>query len=370
MESENNIIVHIIDSIGEGGAQVLINEYAKQMHNEYNIYVLTIYNNDSYNMKKLKRYANVKTVYARRNIFTQIFNKLFGKWYIPYKYKKYINQIRPEIIHMHLYSLSYMKKIYNHIGKVKLFYTCHSKPERIFGGSRSEEGEAATFLLQHSNLKMIALHDEMKSEIEHRFNYDKCVVINNGIDIKEIREADIDIKKKRESLNISQDSFVVGHVGRFTKVKNHRFLVDVFCEILKIKDAYLIMVGSGELIDEIKNMVSKKGITDNVIFLQDRNDVLELLQLMDIYVFPSFVEGLSMSLLEAQAVGLRCIVSDSIEKSNFLTDDTIPVSLNKSAEEWAGIALDTSMKNGQHGNLEDYDIHKSINDLVKLYFVN
>lgn len=362
-------IMHIIDTMHEGGAQVLIREYVESMHHEYQMIVVTIYNSNSYNMKAVKEYASVATVYRKRNIFTRIFNKLFGNLYIPYRYKKIISEYAPDVIHMHLLSLCFFKKIYKCSKGARLFYTCHSTPDRIFGNKRHSEGEAAKYLLKKTNLRIIALHDEMRKEINERFGCNNTVVVNNGIAMDRLRNIITDNTTLKSTIGLPLDSYVVGHVGRFVKVKNHDFLIDVFYEISKRKDnAYLLLIGNGELMENIREKSTGFSIDDRVIYLSDRTDVGELLHLMDVFIFPSFVEGLSIALLEAQTIGIRCIVSDSIDKTNFLTEDTIPVNLNKTAGEWADIALDTDIKNNEHNKLYEYDIKNSVEKLKQLYF--
>lgn len=109
--------------------------------------------------------------------------------------------------------------------------------------------------------------------------------------------------------------FVVGHVGRFHIAKNHLFLLDAFANVCeKRSDAMLLLVGDGELRGEIENRIRELKIENRVILTGNRNDVSELMQMMDIFVFPSTWEGLPVSVIEAQANGLPCLISDRITK--------------------------------------------------------
>lgn len=363
------VIVHVVDSLGEGGAQTLIYEYAKGMSKDYEIFVMTIYPSSSLNYKRICQFAKIETVYSARNFFTRAFNKVFGFIYVPYKYKKIIKKIKPDVLHLHLLSLGFIWHIRRSLKGIKLFYTCHSAPYRMFDEERKTEGKAAKSLIHENGMRIIALHDEMRKEINERFFCDNTVVINNGIDIKHYSEIAVDKYALKESLGIRKESFIVGHVGRFQKVKNHFFLIDVFSEIKKQRDnAYLILIGTGALRNAVVEKTQELGIIDKVLFLSDRTDVLELLKIMDVFVFPSITEGLSIALLEAQAAGVKCIVSDSINKANVLSETTIPISLDSPASEWAKKALDTSIKNHNYGNLNDYDISQSISSLEMLYF--
>ena len=119
----------------------------------------------------------------------------------------------------------------------------------------------------------------------------------------------------KETLGVSE-KLVIGHVGRFFPQKNHRFLIEIFKEIHdRNADAVLLLVGGGELDDSLKNEIKQKvedlGLTDCVQFLGVREDVNELMQAFDLFLLPSLFEGLPVTMVEAQASGLPCVISVS-----------------------------------------------------------
>lgn len=164
-------------------------------------------------------------------------------------------------------------------------------------------------------------------------NKKKVQVLHNGIETdkfifnKKIRE------KMREEFGVNGE-FIIGHIGRFDKPKNQDFLIALFNEI-GIKNKKLILVGDGELKDKLQKKVNDMGIENRVIFTGIRDDVNELLQAFDLFVFPSIFEGLPVTVIEAQAAGLKCILSDTITKEVDITGNVDFVSLNKSSKEWA-----------------------------------
>ena len=114
-------------------------------------------------------------------------------------------------------------------------------------------------------------------------------------------------------LGIPQDAFVVGHVGRFTYAKNQAFLLEIFAELLKQKsNARLLMVGEGELERELRQKVQSLKTENQVVFTGVRTDVDKLYSAMDVFCLPSFYEGLPVVLVEAQANGLPCVVSEQV----------------------------------------------------------
>ena len=134
---------------------------------------------------------------------------------------------------------------------------------------------------------------------------------------------------------------IIGHIGRFNEQKNHRFLIDVFAEIKKREPAaHLVLVGKGELEPEIKEKVSAYNLSDSVSFLGIRSDIPELYQGMDLFLFPSIFEGLGIVLIEAQANGLPCLVSDAIQEEAVICSNIVKLPLTDDASLWAKTATD------------------------------
>lgn len=139
-------------------------------------------------------------------------------------------------------------------------------------------------------------------------------VINNAIDIDNFKY-DADIREAiRKEMNI-KEKIVIGHVGRFCQCKNHRMIIDIFKEINKnYNNAILVLVGDGELKSYIKSKVDEYKLNDKVYFFGVRDDVNKVINSFDVMLFPSLHEGLPVTLIEAQANGLPCVISDSITK--------------------------------------------------------
>lgn len=144
------------------------------------------------------------------------------------------------------------------------------------------------------------------------------IVANNGIDVKKFRyNPEIRIEKRKE-LGL-ENNFVIGHVGRFSIQKNHKFLIDIFEQILKKEPAAkLVVVGDGPLEEYIKSLVKSKNLQNNVLFLGVCKDVAELYQAFDCFVFPSLYEGLGIVAIEAQAAGLPCVLADTLPHEAFI----------------------------------------------------
>ncbi len=177
----------------------------------------------------------------------------------------------------------------------------------------------------------------------------------------------------------TENAFVVGHVGRFHYAKNHRFLLQVFCEILKKKpEAMLLLVGDGEDREKIEQWISEFKLKDKVIMPGMQRDTAKYYQAMDVMVFPSFYEGLPGTVVEAQCAALPCVLSDTITEDVSVTPLLRYMSLKESAEEWAQTALELSDKyprGARNGALEyceamkdkGFDVTAQVKELQNIY---
>ncbi len=173
------------------------------------------------------------------------------------------------------------------------------------------------------------------------YNSKKVYLLNNAIDLDKFKYNESLRKKKRKELGISDDTLVIGHIGRFIAQKNHTFLIDIFNELHKKNpSSLLLLIGQGPLKEEIKNKIKELKLNDSVRFLGQRNDVNELYQAFDVFCLPSLYEGLPVVGVEAQASGLLCILSNAMTKETKVLNITKFISLNNTPEEWADSILD------------------------------
>ena len=204
------------------------------------------------------------------------------------------------------------------------------------------------------------------------FKTDEFTVLNNAIDAASYSYSAETARNVRGSLGVPCASLIVGHVGRFSTQKNHQFLVRIFASILKKRsDAVLLLVGEGELRAESEKLAEELGVRNSIIFAGLRADVPELLQAMDVFLFPSLYEGLPLSIVEAQAAGLPCLISDKVPIECKKTDLVQQMSLEESPEVWADAVL--SVANNQRKNtLEDirragFDVRENAQWLQDFY---
>ena len=215
----------------------------------------------------------------------------------------------------------------------------------IARSSNSSDGDSIKAKLINEVCRVLYLKyvDEMvaPSDLAAKYTFGKKAVqegkvhkLNNAVDLNIFLYSEDGRRKIREEFGLGK-SLVVGHIGRFMSQKNHKFLLEVFSEIKKKTDAKLLLVGKGELEAQIRDQAKALDIDKHIVFTGLRQDVPDLLSAMDVMAFPSLYEGMPNTVIEAQATGLPCLISDSITREANITGLVKYESLSASALKWA-----------------------------------
>ena len=223
----------------------------------------------------------------------------------------------------------------------------------------------------HKSDRNLACGEDAGAELYGKQRFSECgVVIKNGIDTAAYRYSEEAGRKVRERYDL-KNRFVIGHVGHYVEVKNQRFLIRLMPEILKKRaDTVLLLFGEGETRTEMQAEIDRLGLNDSVRLMGNVTDIPQVLSAFNVFAFPSVLEGTPLALLEAQANGLPCIISDTIPDDACVTDliRKLPLS-NESA--WAEAILTVEREPN-----EDYtsiltaryeDIHDSMSRLYAIF---
>lgn len=365
-------VYELIGSLGDGGAETLVKDYAIQLDkSKFDVTVVAWTRpEETANVKRLRENGiRILTVCNKPLLIERVLRKLFGKKYMAYCLGRRIEAEKPDVIHIHLENLQVVSYLSKKLKKIKLFYTCHSIPQQKFGKPGMPEFDAAKLLIERNGLRMIALHAAMADEINRMFGISNTVVVNNGISICRFSSVEEPKASIRSDLGIPENAFVVGHVGRFSRVKNHEFILKLF-DILhkKHKNAYLLLVGAGELKNEVIKEITDRGLSKDVLILSNRKDTERLYKAMDVFVFPSYYEGFATAVIEAQAAGLRCFVSDSVPKDTCATDLVSYLSI-ESPMVWVNAIENGAELFPLQKPLKQYDMPKIIGQVGGLYLM-
>ena len=262
-------------------------------------------------------------------------------WQWGKQFKEILCQYGPyHVVHSHLHYFSgYVLRLAKQAGVPVRIAHSHTAP-RNQGGlvRRMYLSLMKTWIFQYSTLGLGCSHtaikdlfvDELRRTLQHHTLY--C-----GVDLAPFQES-ISSSEVRKEHNLPNDAFVIGHVGRFEQVKNHEFILDIFSEVAKSEPrAYLLLIGDGSLKTQVENRVFEIGLANKVIFAGYRSDISKQMRgAMDIFLFPSLYEGLPLVLIEAQAAGIPCAISDVIpEEVDVVSPLLKRLSLGQPASVWA-----------------------------------
>lgn len=200
------------------------------------------------------------------------------------------------------------------------------------------------------------------------FKGHEYTIIHNGIDISKYERNENTRNKKRFELGIKPDFFVVGNIGRLEKQKNQQYLLDVFASLLKINQkAKLLIIGSGSLKRDLLEKIDSLELRDSVLLLDERDDIPELLQCMDVFCMPSLYEGLPMVGLEAQASRMKLVLSDTISPDTKLTRNVSFISLAEDYDKWVDTILAKPYTNEITSELMEYDVSYTLEQMMDVY---
>lgn len=322
-------ILHVFGELNRGGAETM---------------VMNIYRNIDRNRVQFDFIVHTK----KKGSYEEEIHQLGGNIYRVPKYEGYNHIDYKKKWELFLQSHDEFKIIHGHVRSTASIYLKVAKKKGLITIAHSHStsnGSGLTAIVKdifQKPIKKIADYFFAASEESGKWLFgDKIIESDNFFIVKNAIQTtdfsfDVDLRKQiRDKYKVS-DSLVFGHVGRFTEAKNHEFLIQVFNEVKdRNSQALLWLIGVGELENRVKKLVAELELEGSVFFFEERTDVNELMQAMDIFIFPSIFEGLGIVAIEAQASGLLTIVSDNIPEEADITDLFKRFSLNDSPQKWA-----------------------------------
>ena len=358
-------VLQVMGGLNRGGAETMVMNFYKVMdRNEIQFDFIT------HDQEKMDYKDEIEKMGGK----VYVFPKFKGYNIVTYRntWKSFLkNHPEYRILHSHLRSYA---SIYFPIAKKYGLKTIiHSHSTSNGNGFKS----IVKYLLQKPLAKqadyLFACSKEAGEWLygSDRINDDNYYLVKNSIDVNKYRYNKKIRDNYRKELNLD-NKLVLGHVGRLSKPKNHIFLLKVFKKILeKNSNVILLIIGDGDLKEEINNKIKELDLEDKVYMLGSREDVEYILQAIDIFLFPSFWEGLPVSVIEAQASGLPCILSNTITDEVKLLDNLEYLPIDKGEDLWADTLLNmdkTRIKNGSEiVSSKGFDIVKTSKWLLKFY---
>lgn len=356
-------VLHVITGMGSGGAESAIMSWYR-----------------SIDKTKIQFDFLLR---SKENIYSDEINSLGGKvYYMPEFPKNYLSNLiqtcrffkqhkgEYDVIHVHGNAL-----IYTNIFLIAKFFGVKNRIMHSHSTSTKSKLFLPVHLFNKLRIKKLANYFFACGDDAGKWCFnDNYEVINNGIDTDKFL---YDVGSRisiRQELNLS-DNLVICHVGRFLEVKNHKFILKVFERVYKVNpNAHLLLVGTGPLQQDYINCVNEKAYASNVHFLGVRTDIPDILSACDVFIFPSFYEGLPVSLIEAQASGAFCIASKNISNDSKVTQNILYLPIDDNLQNydvWKDAIMDTHnidrVKANEEVRNSPYNIQNAVKKLENLY---
>jgi len=229
---------------------------------------------------------------------------------------KILRNERPDIVHTHTSKAGILGRWAAFFVRVPVII--HTPHGHVFWGYFGKLKTRIFILLEKisalvtDRLVMLTEQEKIDHLHFHIAPENKFSVVHSGINLDEFSNTSVDPAAMKRRLGIPEDNLIVGTVGRLTSIKGHRYLIEAARKIAGSRpDTTFVILGDGELLDELKNMVTRSDIEENIKFLGWRSDVAEVMSTFDIFALPSLNEGMGRVLVEAMALG-RPIVASNI----------------------------------------------------------
>ncbi len=284
------------------------------------------------------------------------------------KIKKQLKDEGYDIVHSHMNALNApVLNFFKKLGVPVLISHSH-------GSKHFVENKVLIAIKERMKLKIVSITPYLiacsKAAGDFLYGNVPYTIINNGVDTELYDYNESARLEIRRTLGL-EDKIIFSHIGRFNFQKNHKFLIDVFSKIVgQLPNAHLVLVGDGELKQDIINQIRSLNISDKVTLLGVRDDIPNLLQGFDVFLMPSVFEGLPFVLVEAQASGLQCFAADTIDSNSKLLDTFHFLPLNCS-ESWSNYIinnLDTKRVSTKETlNRLGFDVYENVKTMEKIY---
>lgn len=293
------------------------------------------------------------------------------------KFRKLLKSENYDCVHIHsdvaykMFILSLVAK-FEKVKKIIL----HSHASGIDGNNRFIKKQLhilSRYLLRYLGTHFISCSDLASKWMFPNVKMDDILILKNGVNLSDFTFSDVHRSEVRKKMGIENDVFVLGHIGRFAYQKNHDFLIRVFKLFYeRNSSSKLILVGEGELYEEIRNKIRDWGLDDNVVFYGVTNNIAKVLCAFDVFLLPSHFEGLPIVGVEAQASGLYCVFSDTITRELDLTGNVVFIPTHEIneidwVEEIEKIRFYNRINCEQLLREKGYDIKSTIKRLFDLY---
>lgn len=367
-------ILHIIDNMGDGGAQRVVLDYLehKSSLHKYELACLSLSCPTNSEYDKYIKIQNLPVSYLeykRSEAKIAIVRKLLNWIRRTNAIRVFIKVNNVDAIHTHMTGIFYYMILIFFIFHGEKFHTMHADPYRI---SRKLV-LISRFVFRYLDVHPIAVSEDQRKKAMRRYGLSHCDLVRNGVDIIGIKKyvGNLDKKTLRKKYGIPVQGFVIGSVGRLHFIKNFDLLIKIFDAYKKHSsdDVYLAIVGNGPEEGNLKKLIFELGVVNNVFLIGNvaHKEVYEFYKMIDIFMLLSQYESSSIVTLEAQAVGVRCLLSNSIPADVVYKHNVRRMDVSLGISEWCAAIQDNEYINRDVYDENTNDFSTVIHSLEYMY---
>lgn len=328
-------VLHVVGGMNNAGLEVFIMNIYRKIDREKIQFDFAVLNkSETYYFEEIKSLGG--------KIYIQDDPKVVGLKKFEQGLYKTIQENGPyECVHSHIYYFngSILKVAKKCNVRVRISHSHNTKDGKKDGLIRYLYRKYMQMLILKNATHTIGCSQEACQALHgyNSLNNGRSNILPNAIDLQPYANLSMDKNENRKKAQLPLDIPLIGHIGRFVEQKNHKYLIDIFEAFSKKNpSAKLVLVGDGPLRADMQKIVEDKKLTDKVLFLGIRKDIPSILGSLDLFVFPSLFEGLGIAVIEAQASGINCLISDTIPSEVDLNIGLInKLSINEPAEKWS-----------------------------------
>ena len=367
-------LLYFVDRLLWGGIQTFLENVFQAIDKEsFDISLLVLDDGHNYANEIKRITVGGITYYQLQGIWL---NNLSG--FVKYKkaLKKFFKEQQFDIVHINSGSKNYLLAKYAQKSGAKVIYHSHNTGFQTKNIVKTTIGNyLKRKVIKYSN-HLCACSKEAAAWLfsPNKAKVYNATIINNALNIEKLLFNNNKREDLRKKFGLDENTYVLGHVGRFEEQKNHRFLIELFHELSKTeKQIKLFLIGDGSLKEEIKKMVSAYGLESMVIFQGAINNAIDYYNLFDCFVMPSLFEGLPLVGVEAQVNGLPCYFSDTISSDVKVLDSSCFIPISNGISPWVS-ELRKKRTRVSRDIIKDifsnsvFDAHSEVKKIEQLYY--
>lgn len=273
----------------------------------------------------------------------------------------------PSVVHLHSLPNVFLEEL--PFPAARFAFSFHSAVSRVKDMANDLQWRSVEYLAQQGGM-IVVISSVTEGEILDQLSPAAVSVIPNCLDVEQLSKGGLSKEAFLRGHGLPDDSFILGHVGRFHPVKNHEKLFSILLEMIRRHPhSYLVLVGDGssqrkaELVKEI----DRQGLTEHVIFCGFQEHPASIISACDAMALPSFVEGFSLVALEAQSLGKRCVVSSALPLETKCRPDYFFLGIEEPSSLWADYILGDFLEPENCSDILDFDESRVVPKLLKMY---